>query len=60
LEVSVTPGTPVQRGDQLFVLEAMKMKNPIRSPRDGVVAEVFVHEGQNVNYDDLLLRYREG
>ncbi len=60
LEVSVTPGTQVMRGDQLFVLEAMKMKNPIRSPRDGVVETIFVQEGQNVNFDDLLLRYREG
>ncbi len=60
IEVSTTPGARVQRGDQLFVLEAMKMKNPIRSPRDGVVGEIFVHEGQNVNFDDLLLRYREG
>ncbi len=60
LEVSVTPGASVQRGDQLFVLEAMKMKNPIRSPRDGIVADIFVQEGQSVNFDDLLLRYREG
>jgi len=60
IEIDVAPGDVVQRGDQLFVLEAMKMKNPIRSPREGVVAEVFVHEGQSVNFDDLLLRYREG
>jgi biotin carboxyl carrier protein len=60
IEVSATPGAQVRRGDQLFVLEAMKMKNPIRSPRDGVVGEVFVREGQNVNFDDLLLRYQEG
>ncbi len=60
LEVSVQPGDRVQRGDQLFVLEAMKMKNPIRSPREGVVADIFVREDQNVNYDDLLLRYGEG
>jgi biotin carboxyl carrier protein len=60
LSVEVQPGDHVQRGDTLFVLEAMKMKNPIRSPREGVVDGVFVHEGQSVNYDDLLLRYREG
>jgi len=42
------------------VLEAMKMKNPIRSPRDGVVDAVHVQPGQNVNFDDLLLTYREG
>lgn len=59
IEIDIAPGDVVQRGDQLFVLEAMKMKNPIRSPREGVVAEVFVREGENVNFDDLLLRYRE-
>jgi biotin carboxyl carrier protein len=60
IEVSVPPGAQVARGDQLFVLEAMKMKNPIRSPRDGVVDSIFVKEGQSVNFDDLLLSYREG
>ncbi len=60
LEVNVTAGARVQRGDQLLVLEAMKMKNRIRSPRAGVVAEIFVQPGQNVNYDDPLLRYGEG
>ncbi len=60
IKISVPPGAQVTRGDQLFVLEAMKMKNPIRSPRDGIVDKIFVQEGQSVNFDDLLLRYREG
>ncbi|NOZ50249.1 MAG: acetyl-CoA carboxylase biotin carboxyl carrier protein subunit [Chloroflexi bacterium] len=60
LEVNVQPGAQVQRGDQLLVLEAMKMKNLLRSPRHGVVDEIFVHAGQNVNFDDPLLRYRQG
>ncbi len=59
IEISVPPGAQVTRGDQLFVLEAMKMKNPIRSPRDGVVDKIHVREGQSVNFDDLLLSYRE-
>jgi biotin carboxyl carrier protein len=60
IEISIPPGAQVTRGDQLFVLEAMKMKNPIRSPRDGIVDKIFISEGQSVNFDDLLLRYREG
>ena len=60
LEVNARPGMQVTRGDQLFVLEAMKMKNPIRSPRDGVVEAVFVETGQSVQFDDLLLRFGQG
>ena len=60
IEINVPPGARVERGDQLLVLEAMKMKNPIRSPRDGIVDKILVKEGQNVNFDDVLLRYREG
>ncbi|RME84604.1 MAG: acetyl-CoA carboxylase biotin carboxyl carrier protein subunit [Caldilineae bacterium] len=60
LEVNVEPGAEVQRGDQVLVLEAMKMKNAIRSPRSGIVAEVLVRPGQSVNYDEPLLRYRQG
>jgi biotin carboxyl carrier protein len=60
IKVNIPPGAKVARGDQLFVLEAMKMKNPIRSPRDGIVDEIHVREGQNVNFDDILLKYREG
>ncbi len=60
IEINASPGAYVSRGDQLFVLEAMKMKNPIRSPRDGVIKAIHVNEGQNVNFDDLLLSYREG
>jgi acetyl/propionyl-CoA carboxylase alpha subunit len=60
IEISVPPGAYVARGDQLLVLEAMKMKNPIRSPRDGVVDAIHIQTGQSVNFDDLLLSYREG
>jgi len=60
IEITVQSGAHVVRGDQLLVLEAMKMKNPIRSPRDGVVDAIHVQTGQSVNFDDLLLSYREG
>lgn len=57
LSVHVQPGEAVTRGQQLCVLEAMKMKNPIRAPHDGVVAEVSVQAGQSVQFHDLLLRF---
>jgi biotin carboxyl carrier protein len=57
--VDVLPGARVRRGDALLTLEAMKMRNSIRAPRDGVVAEVLVAEGQSVGFGEVLLRFGE-
>jgi 3-methylcrotonyl-CoA carboxylase alpha subunit len=57
LEVSVVPGQEVKRGDTLFVMETMKMVNPIPSPKDGKIAEVFakVSEKDEVVYQGSTL-----
>ena len=55
LEVRTGRGAHVKKGDTLVVLEAMKMENPIHSPRDGVVTEVFVDKGDVVQAGDVLL-----
>lgn len=49
-------GAMVRTGDPLLVLEAMKMEHVLTSPRDGIVAEVFVSEGDQVTDGFLLLR----
>ncbi len=59
LKVEVAEGARVTRGQSLLILEAMKMKNSIRSPQDGVVLEVLVQAGQTVAYSDPLLRLGE-
>jgi biotin carboxyl carrier protein len=56
LEVHVAPGTTLRRGDPVLVLEAMKMRNTIRSPRDAVVVEVAVEAGQPVGSGEALVR----
>ncbi len=56
LEVHVSAGDPVRRGDPLLVLEAMKMRNVIRAPRDGVVGAVAVESGGHVASGDPLVR----
>lgn len=54
-EVNVKPGEKVQPGQQICSLEAMKMKSAVRTPREGVIASVAVHEGQKVAYNDILV-----
>ena len=57
VEVFVTPGQQVRMGDPICVLYAMKMKNVIRSPRDGRIAEVQVRLEQSVDYGTELVTY---
>lgn len=59
LEVRVKPGASVSRGDELCVLEAMKMRNSILAPRAGEIGEVFVAAGAKVAYGDPLLSFAE-
>lgn len=57
LDIRVKAGMEVKIGQVLCFLEAMKMKNAIRSPHDGRVAAVEVVDGQKVAYNDLLIRF---
>jgi biotin carboxyl carrier protein len=56
LQVHVTPGAVLKRGDPVLVLEAMKMRNTIRAPRAAVVLSVEVEAGQPVGPGDDLVR----
>lgn len=53
--VSVGPGDSVTAGQQLLVVEAMKMQNELRSPRDGTIERVGVAIGVNIEIGDLLV-----
>jgi biotin carboxyl carrier protein len=57
LQVMVTPGTAVDEGDPLLVLEAMKMENVIRAPRSGVIAGVEAQVGEAVEKAATLVTY---
>lgn len=59
LSILVQSGDEVAPGQELFVLEAMKMKNNIRATRGGVVEKVFVTPNQIVNHHDILLEFTE-
>lgn len=47
-------GAQVKAGDTLLVLEAMKMENEIKTPRDGRVAQIAVTQGTQASAGQLL------
>ena len=51
----VAPGSSVAEGDTLVIIEAMKVMNPIVAPRSGTVRQLFVQDGQPVEFDQPLL-----
>ncbi len=54
LDVKVSAGQAVKRGDVLIILEAMKMENEIVAPVDGTVKQVLVQKGVTVDTDEVL------
>ena len=59
VSIAVTPGTQVKFGQELCVLEAMKMKNPIRAARAGRIGAVRAAVGQTVKHHDVLMEYAD-
>ena len=55
--VNVKKGKKVKNGDDLFILEAMKMNNVIKASREGVIKKVHIKKGDHVTKKQLLLEY---
>lgn len=55
LDVKVTEGQPVNKGDVLVILEAMKMENEICATGDGTVDKIVAAKGSSVNSGDVLV-----
>ena len=55
IRVLVKEGNKVQEGDVLCVLEAMKMENELRAGKSGVVKEVTVEPGSDVEMGEVLV-----
>jgi 3-methylcrotonyl-CoA carboxylase alpha subunit len=55
IAVKAAPGQAVKKGDELLVVEAMKMENAIRAPRDGTVRSVAARVGDMVGPGAVLV-----
>lgn len=54
VRVLVEQGAEVKQGDGVIVVEAMKMQNEMKSPKDGAIKEIRFTEGSTVNAGDVL------
>jgi geranyl-CoA carboxylase alpha subunit len=55
IEVLVTPGEKVTKGQTLVILEAMKMEHPLKSDVDGVIESLTIKKGDQVKLRQLLV-----
>ena len=58
VSIDVQAGQSVKSGQQVCMLEAMKMKNVIRSDRDGVIAQVNVNPGDLVKHNQPIFTFQ--
>jgi len=55
IAVKAAPGQAVRKGDEIMVVEAMKMENAIRAPRDGTIKSVAARVGDMVGPGTVLV-----
>ncbi|NMD69230.1 acetyl-CoA carboxylase biotin carboxyl carrier protein subunit [Bacillus sp. DNRA2] len=58
-KVLVKPGDQVEEGQDVVILESMKMEIPIAAECDGTVKEVKINEGDFVNEGDVIVEIEE-
>jgi biotin carboxyl carrier protein len=54
VRILAAAGAGIKKGDGVIVVEAMKMQNELRSPKDGILKEIRFEEGATVNAGDIL------
>lgn len=57
LDVLVSEGDEVQKGDKLMILEAMKMENVIKAPGEGQVKSIKVKQGDSVDKNQVMILF---
>ncbi len=55
VKINVKKGQKIRAGSKLLILEAMKMKNRIIAPVNGIIKKILVKEGENVSKNQLLI-----
>ena len=59
MEIRVTPGQTVKKGQVILVYEAMKMENEVEAERDAVIKRIFVKPGEVVGLEANLIEFAD-
>ena len=59
VKLLVKPGAKIKKGQDLLVVEAMKMENKVISPFDGTVKEIFFSEGDQIEANVPLMEIEQ-
>lgn len=59
VKVMVKEGQVVKEGESLLILEAMKMENEMKSPKNGSIKKVYIKEGMNLESGFLMMEIEE-
>jgi len=57
LDILVEPGQEIKKGDQLMILEAMKMENVLKAQGEGVISSIEVTKGNSVEKNQVLIKF---
>ena len=55
--ISVEQGQKIKKGEQIVIIEAMKMENILKSEKDCLIKEILVKEGDSVSADEILINF---
>ena len=58
LKVLVEENVEIKKGDNLVILEAMKMENILKSSTDGVVKKILIKQGDKVEKNQILVQFK--
>jgi propionyl-CoA carboxylase alpha chain len=57
VSIAVSVGQDVKQGQEIAVIEAMKMENMLRAERDGTVAKIYARAGDSLAADQIILEF---
>jgi len=57
MKMAVTEGMEVKAGEELVIIEAMKMENVLRAEQDGVIAKIKAEVGDSLMVDQVIIEF---